>query len=343
VVGSFGSFSAGRASGAAFTWGEVGIITLTPQIADGNYLGAGDVVGTVSGKLGRFYPDHFDTALTPGCSAGNFTYSGQPFTLVIQALNASSGLTQNYAGSAPGFARHVTLSDAQLVAGQLSVSSVSPTAFTAGMASTSTAFTFNAVSTPPALVRLRAVDADGVTSASGSEAINNIRSGRARLLNAYGSELLALPVPFALEYWGGGGWTKNTIDTCTALNSSNFSFDFSNPAGTAVKPNNLSACETALSLTGIAPDYFLSLARPGKPNDGWTTLSLNLGSSSLSASGQCIAVGGAGSADLPAQLPWLQFNWKGTGTTNPSARAIFGIYKKDRASGGTTIYRRENY
>ncbi len=346
INGNFGNFSAGRASGLAFTWDEVGIITLTPQIADGNYLGAGDVVGTVSGPVGRFYPDHFDTTLTPGCSAGSFSYSGQPFALDVKALNASSGLTLNYAGSgggSPVFSRNVALSDANLVAGQFSVSSVAQTAFTAGRASASSAFTFNAVSTPPSLIKLRAVDSDGVSSASGSEAVSDIRSGRARLFNAYGSELLALPVPFALEYWGANGWTKNSIDSCTSLSSSHFSFNFSSPAGTASKPNNLSACETALTVTGSAPDYLLSLAKPGKPNDGWTTLSLNLGGSSLSANGQCIAVGGAGSADLPAQLPWLQFNWKGTGPTNPVARAVFGLYKKDNAGGGVTIYRRENY
>lgn len=345
INGNFGSFNAGRAIGSTFTWDEVGILTLTPQIADGNYLGAGDVVGTVSGKLGRFYPDHFDTTLTPACSAGAFTYSGQPLTLVVSALNASGGLTLNYAGGtgAPGFSRNVALGEANLVAGQLSVGSLSQTAFTSGVGSSPIAFTFNAVTTPPASIKLRAIDTDGVSSASGLEGVSAIRSGRARLLNAYGSELLGLPIPFALEYWAANGWAKNSLDTCTTLASSHFSFDFTNPAGTASKPNKLSACETALTVSGLAPDYALTLAKPGKPNDGWTTLSLNLGSTPLSASGQCTAVGGAGSADLPAQMPWLQFNWKGAGQTNPSARAVFGIYKKDQPSGGVMIYRRENY
>lgn len=345
INGNFGSFNAGRASGVAFTWDEVGILTLTPQIADSNYLGTGDVVGAVSGKLGRFYPDHFDTTLTPACSAGAFTYSGQPLTLVVSALNANGGLTLNYAGStgAPGFSRNVALGEANLVAGQLSVSSLPQTAFSSGAGSSPIAFTFNSVTTPPASIKLRAIDTDGVSSASGLEGVSAIRSGRARLFNAYGSELLGLPIPFALEYWSANGWAKNSIDTCTPLSSSHFSFDFSNPAGTASKPNNLSACETALTVSGLAPDYVLSLSKPGKPNDGWATLSLNLGGSALSASGQCIAVGGAGSADLPAQIPWLQFNWKGAGKTNPSARAVFGIYKKDQPGGGVMIYRRENY
>jgi MSHA biogenesis protein MshQ len=331
VNGSFANFNAGVANGSAFNWSEVGIITLTPQIADGNYLGVGDVVGTVSGNVGRFYPDHFDTTLTPGCSAGSFTYSGQPFTLVLNARNASSDLTLNYAGSAgggPGFSRNVALSEANSVAGYLSVGSVSSSAFAAGVASTTTAFSFNAVSTPPSLIKLRAVDTDSVSSASSSEGVSYVRIGRARLDNAYGSELLSLPMQFALEYWGPKGWTKNTSDSCTGISSSNFSFDFSTPAGTTNKPNNMSACKTALTVTGTAPDYLLSLA---------------LGMGAVSSNGQCLAVGGAGSADVPAQLPWLQFNWKGAGLTNPSARALFGIYKKDSASGVGTIYRRENY
>jgi uncharacterized repeat protein (TIGR01451 family) len=345
INGNFGSFNAGRASGSEFTWDEVGILTLAPQIADGNFLGAGDVLGTPSGPVGRFYPDHFNTTLTPACSAGDFTYSGQPLTLVVNALNASAGLTLNYAGSAgaPGFSRNVALGEANLVAGQLSVGSLPSTVFTSGAGSSPIAFTFNGVTTPPALIKLRAIDTDGVSSASGLEGASAIRSGRARLSNAYGSELLGLPIPFALEYWGANGWAKNSIDTCTSLVSSHFSFDFTNPAGTASKPNKLSACETALTVSGLAPDYALSLAKPGKPNDGWATVSLNLGGTPLSANGQCIAVGGAGSADLPAQMPWLQFNWKGAGKTNPSARVVFGIYKKDQPGGGVMIYRRENY
>ena len=56
VTGSFGSFSNGVASGTAFSWGEVGIITLQPGVGDSDYLGAGDVLGAASGNIGRFYP-----------------------------------------------------------------------------------------------------------------------------------------------------------------------------------------------------------------------------------------------------------------------------------------------
>lgn len=61
----FPAFSGGSATGSNFTWDEVGILTLTPAIGDGNYLGAGSVTGTASDPVGRFYPHHFsvDAAL----------------------------------------------------------------------------------------------------------------------------------------------------------------------------------------------------------------------------------------------------------------------------------------
>jgi MSHA biogenesis protein MshQ len=301
------------------------------------------VLGTASAKVGRFYPDHFDTVVTQGCAAGSFTYSAQPFTLTVTALNTSSATTLNYAG-ALNFARSVVLSDAQLAPGNLANTAVAANAFLSGVATASTAFTFNVPSTLPSTVLLRAVDTDGVSSATGAQGSAAIRSGRVHLYNAYGSELLGLPITLGIEYWDISGWVKNSADTCTALTAQNFSFDYSNPAGTSLKPNHLSACETALTLSGLAPDYALSLSKPGKPNDGWTTVSLNLGSSALSASGQCVTVGGAGAADIPANKPWLQFNWKNAGNTNPTARAIFGIYKRESSSSsGTTIYRRENF
>jgi len=50
---AFGSFNNGSASNTTLNWGEAGIITLTPSIGDGNYLGAGDTTGIASGKVGR--------------------------------------------------------------------------------------------------------------------------------------------------------------------------------------------------------------------------------------------------------------------------------------------------
>lgn len=110
---AFAPFAGGSATGTTFSWGEVGIITLTPNVGDGNYLGAGNPGGTISGNVGRFYPDHFDVsinsngAMAGACLVGGFTYTGQPMgygtapSLTIRPMNAatSGGVTQNYQGA----------------------------------------------------------------------------------------------------------------------------------------------------------------------------------------------------------------------------------------------------
>lgn len=107
---AFGSFSNGAATGTTFAWGEVGINTLTPEVGDADYLGAGNVTGTVSGNVGRFIP--YDFAVTrnapffeAGCTAVGkdaFTYAGQGFVyqtapiLTVTARNRAGATTQNY-------------------------------------------------------------------------------------------------------------------------------------------------------------------------------------------------------------------------------------------------------
>ena len=43
-----GSFINGVATVTNLSWDEVGIITLTPSVGDGSYLGVGDVTGTTT-------------------------------------------------------------------------------------------------------------------------------------------------------------------------------------------------------------------------------------------------------------------------------------------------------
>ncbi len=115
VGGTFGAFSNGVATGTAFTWNEAGIITLTPGVADADYLGAGDITGTASGNVGRFHAAKFAlsggvianrTGLA-GCPApagcGTFTYMGEQmsavFNLTAKAVDGTTTL-QNYNYSA---------------------------------------------------------------------------------------------------------------------------------------------------------------------------------------------------------------------------------------------------
>ncbi|PKO84910.1 MAG: hypothetical protein CVU17_01670 [Betaproteobacteria bacterium HGW-Betaproteobacteria-11] len=117
LSGTFGAFTNGVANGTAFTWSEVGIITLTPSVFDADYLGAGDTAGTTTGNVGRFIPDHFTLSagsLTNRAAAGcapvsSFTYLGESLglTFTLTAERAGGGVTTNYDGilGGGGFAK----------------------------------------------------------------------------------------------------------------------------------------------------------------------------------------------------------------------------------------------
>jgi len=101
--GSFTDFSSG-VSTVNLQYSEVGIITLTANLADTDYLGSGaDVQGNVV-NVGRFYPHNFnlDSATTVAEYTSNtaFTYMGQEFptSFILQARNADNEITQNYIG-----------------------------------------------------------------------------------------------------------------------------------------------------------------------------------------------------------------------------------------------------
>ena len=72
ISGTFGTFSSGVASGNAFAWDEVGIMTLATTLYDPDakgYLSIGNQTlnpaATVSGNIGRFIPDHFTVTTNP--------------------------------------------------------------------------------------------------------------------------------------------------------------------------------------------------------------------------------------------------------------------------------------
>lgn len=337
-----GSFASGMLASTTANYNDVGAFSMTLQDTTFAAVDAGDstaserYISSTTLDVGRFVPDHFDTVVTTqGCST--FTYSGQPVSLFkVTAKDASGNTLANYANS--GVAQPVTLSDINGVAGSFTSTSISASTFAAGVSSTSPTFTFTTKATVPSSIKLRATDTDGVssstgtdgTSATATEGNSNIRSGRIRLQNAYGSELLDLPISTTIQRYDSAGWITGT-DTCTALTASNFAFSFPTDA-----KNFLAACETALSVTGANPTPTMTLSKPGIGNSGWANVTLNLGSSPVGL--KCISTGGSGGAETPANLAWLTFDWTGSGTaSSPTARATFGIYKS------ALIYRRENY
>jgi MSHA biogenesis protein MshQ len=331
-------WAGGAATASNLKYSEVGQMTLAATLTSASYLGSGLGATGTSATIGDFVPAYFDTAVTQGCDAGSFTYSGQPFTVDVTARNAAGNTTVNYSdlASCTVCSKAVTLYDPTATANFNGTNTLAATAFAKGIGSRNTvAYTLASPTTAPAAITLRAIDASvtpNVTSSGHTEDSAIVRSGRVALSNANGSELLPLPLTMSIQFWAGAstGWTAHGDDTCTAIQASDFAFAF--PVATG---NHLAACETAVTVTGSAPSYTVSLARPGAGNDGWTDLTLNLGTA---AGNTCTTVGGAGPAATTASRPWLQYNWRGAGVANPAARATFGIYRS-----GPVIHRREMY
>lgn len=164
------------------------------------------------------------------------------------------------------------------------------------------------------------------------DAGNEFRFGVLRLMPAYGSELVALPVLAEAQYWDGLRMATNAADQCTAV-----------PATSAAMANyqrQLSACKTAVAATVpvlASGRTWLKLARPGNGNAGSVDLAVQLGSTSVGRT--CTAVGGSDSAAAAANLPWLQGKWNGASAydQNPTTRASFGQYRSP------LIYQRESF
>jgi MSHA biogenesis protein MshQ len=310
-----GSFSNGAATVSNLAWNQVGIISLSAGQSDNDYLGAGSISGTASGNVGRFYPDHFDTTVVQGCATGGFTYSGQPMTVTVTAKNASGAAMANF--DAATFAKAVTLTEANGIAGSLAAASVASTAFSAGVAGATPVFTFGTRTTAPSIIKLRATDAtDAENSAAGLEGTANLRSGRLRMINAYGSELLALSVPqwLSAQYWTGGNWMLNTDDSCTHLAVP------TSASGMVFGPGNLVAGSTLASIQGatsgngtlLAGDAGFLLSRPSGGKTGYVDITM-------------------------ATPAWLSYPWSSSAASAAQGRATFGRYKSP------LVFMRENY
>ena len=368
VVGTFGTFVAGAATGTTFSWSEVGIITLTPSVDDGNYLGAGDVVGAASGNIGRFVPDHFSTTVNSptfatGCAAGSFTYIGQGFdysnapVMTITARAVDTSITENYAGDffkidiaslpdpvytsvpatldtsgLPGGASDPAVSALGNGVGTLTFSSGTGLLFTRGAEEAAFAADIQ--------LSLNVVDSDGVTPASNPVVFGNpggilfdggtdMRYGRARLINNIGSELVNLAVPFTTEYF-----VDASVGFVTHTDDS-----CTGGVNLALGPftGSLSNGETCTLDSGFPGSSGSGCTAPSPPalqfSEPPTAGDFNL---VLQAPGDT----NDGSVVVTGSVPiWLQYDWNSAtpGFENPSATAVFGIYSGERRQ----IYTRE--
>ena len=314
------------------TWMEVGTVDLTASVT--NYLSSGlGTTSSVAKTVGRFKPDHFDTAVTPGCNT--FTYSGQPMMVKVTAKASSgSAVTSNYAGIA--WAQSVNVNGGT---GTWSANSISPSAFALGQGSANAAiYSFATKPSVPTTIAVGAIETTGSdavsTSPNGSTANVTISSGRVHMLNAYGSELLDLPLSMHAEVWNGTGWTVNTADKCTTtvLSATNVVNSVKSKTCVLEAANNSGyGCAKALTSLQVNRAY-LQAGLNGTDSNGVSGFAGNF-NLWLQAPGQ----GNTGAIDVTAAVPaWLQFNWSGS-VGNPVGRATFGAYKSP------LIYRRENY
>lgn len=151
---------------------------------------------------------------------------------------------------------------------------------------------------------------------------HEFRYGQLRVSSAYGSELVALPVPLETQYWNGTAFVTNTADHCTVLPTPSVSL--------ANFRASLAACETLPttgSVTFTSGLATMRLQAPGNGNKGSVDATVQLGTGLAPAGAvRCAAIGTATAAAVPAALPWLQSRAP-AGTTydqNPSARLTFG-------------------
>jgi len=249
----FGTFTNGVATGTDFNWAEVGIISLTPSVGDGNYLGGGDVTGAISSAIGRFIPYDFNVALTSApafnTQCGSFTYMGQSFdydvapSVTITARAAGGSTTQNYdnawwklADFTEAYAHNGVISSGASLdasgAGHVALScSNCAGSVTTNFIGTMT-YTASAPETDPFTgavdISFSVTDSDGVVyvanpftiAAIGFDTGADQRSGRGYAQDAYGTyanlgDTLILPV--GTEYYdsGAGGWLASVADSCS--------------------------------------------------------------------------------------------------------------------------------
>ncbi|MDR0528908.1 MAG: DUF11 domain-containing protein [Zoogloeaceae bacterium] len=165
--------------------------------APGVDLGEHRIVKSSVGKIGRFYPDHFQTKIgeisvmdcplpdaggVSGCAAaavepsGKFIYSGRPFTLKAQPcafldVSPACGRLANYHNGKYAYDVHLEAWDdagsdsANNPNGALSPAEISPADFSGGEAETTITYTLNAGDPPPAPTKVyfRAYDGDATS------------------------------------------------------------------------------------------------------------------------------------------------------------------------------------
>lgn len=366
-----GSFSAGAATVTNLTYSEVGIVTLTPSVADGDYLGAGAVGGGTSGNVGRFVPARLvlsAPSLTHrvglGCTpASAFSYLGENFRLAmtLTAQNLGGQTTTNYTGAfarfdptnagAWGLAGIAGSTVFSTTSGRLSLGTASGTwgsgvlaGATLGAAALRAAApdgpfdaVFGVAPTDADGVALAALDLDTDLPANGPDratvATVALRFGRLRLANGIGAADRPLALALRAESWDGTGFALNALDNCSTVPTA--AMNLGNRRGSLLASDVAPAGPVTLA----AGAGRLQLTAPGGGRSGTLDLALSLGTSAPDAA--CLGSWSpAPAATAGAGLAALRSNWcSGSHVHDPAARVTFGGHRGSQ----TIVDRRENF
>jgi MSHA biogenesis protein MshQ len=350
-------FSKGKAS-ATLNFSEAGYLDLRASqsgFLDSKLTTSGSTGGIVNGacqaKTGPFVPAYFQAELNDANRAKtNFYYSREPIPLKLSARNAKGEVTKNYPlghGSEDVIKFSAVRPDngapfdpvLGAVSGEFEaryfVAGEAPQAGPAqpGARIAQPAFTFANALTAPSQIRLRAAndatDANlritsvytptGNAAAEPEQARPYIRTGRLRLGKRFGRVgTQPLEMPLTVEYWSGKSWVLNTQDSFTVIPASAFA---QQPGGDgATRP-------TANTLANVALANGAGILKVTGNAAGWIDIAVNLGPTNQQDT-SCLATHPASTG---AGLPWLRSplacnGQAGTPSTDPSARATFGIF-----------------
>lgn len=321
---------------------EVGVFTFTASLLGStNYFGE-TTIGTpalnTSTYIGRFYPHHFDTTVAQSCDT--FTYSGQPFTVTATAQNnwlPTPTATQNYTDT---FSYETTLSNGAISpiinfydASQTpaDTNEISAASFFNGTATKpDVIYTFPNKNTPPETITLRANDADtaAIPSVGLVEGTTEIRSGRTRVENAYGSELVDMAIPAQVEFYNTNGFEINTADTCSVITATltDIGTDLVG-VGTGITSETCIWDDDGESGTNNCTNPAIL---PGPVTSQFEEQPPVVGSFNLFL----LAPDANNTGDIGVTLvspTWLQYDWDGDGSddNDPTGIASFGLYRGD--------------
>lgn len=342
--------SAGRFSSSDLRWDNVGTITLSAGILDGDYLGAGDVANKPESEpVGRFYPYEFhllSSELNNSC--GNFSHMtegdavGQPalpLSYRLEARGFNTGALSNYdeglgypvadrifvaenAGQSTGddLNSRLIASAGSWSQGELNVVNGGlqlqrdPTKVDGPFHQFQLGVQVEDVDgarLSDSYLNMNCVAANNCNAAS-LGALVDIRYGRIMLKGGHGPETVNLPAILATEYWDGSRWIKNSDDNCSVV------------LAHAIYQNDESLLDRKMVAVGngVSEGDFV----------------INGSGQVVFASGQALnyfqapGYGNTGSFTVKVDLtnyPWLQFDWNSDGSLDDQLNAdiSFGSYR----------------